>query len=295
MNDLKTKKVVTLKFTSEGQLKDDGAVDPTQDVPKVKKDEDSDSSDNDQINEQLKQIDYGYREQVFVQTEDDCFHKLLQNIGEDHASVKDIDCNMSILHSRYSEMKRHYEGTKQLASIPQDHAHPNFDYKQRFILCHNGLIANQSELMHDLEQNSKEVGGGKDFQQFTDSQIITALVSAEMDKNLSLKEALKNVVEVKLLGTYRIAAMETNEAKMMYLVKNSGEFSIGLSKDNDELVVSSDMEIFGSQYLGKEFSQISIPDNNLVEITSDCKYSFVKLEKKIVISRNPKAQFDHIM
>jgi glucosamine 6-phosphate synthetase-like amidotransferase/phosphosugar isomerase protein len=72
-----------------------------------------------------------------------------------------------------------------------------------------------------------------------------------MDKNLSLKEALKTVVEVKLLGTYRIAAMESNEAKTMYLVKNSGAFSIGLSKDNDELVVSSDMEIFSAGYLGK--------------------------------------------
>lgn len=137
--------------------------------PKVKKD-DNDSSDNENAyNEQITQADYGYREQVFVKTEDDCFHKLLQSIGEESASVKDIDCNMTILHSRYSEMKRHYEGTKQLASIPQDHAHPNIDYQQRFILCHNGLIANQTELIHDLEQNSKQVSGGKDFGQFTDS------------------------------------------------------------------------------------------------------------------------------
>lgn len=175
----------------------------------------------------------------------------MQSIGEESTAVKDVDCNMTILHSRYAEMKRHYEGTKQLASIPQDHAHPNLDYQQRFILCHNGLIANQTELIHDLTQNSKQVAGGKDLGQFTDSQIITALVSAEMDKNLSLNEALKIVVEEKLLGTYRIAAMETNEAKTMYLVKNSGDFSIGLSKDNDELVVSSDMEIFSTQYLGK--------------------------------------------
>lgn len=127
-----------MKFTSEGQLKDEETIKS----PQVKKGDDNDSSDDEQINEQLTQADYGYREQVFVQTEDDCFHKLLENIGEDKAAVKDVDCNMTILHSRYSEMKRHYEGTKQLASIPQDHAHPNLDYKDRFILCHNGLIAN---------------------------------------------------------------------------------------------------------------------------------------------------------
>ena len=116
-----------------------------------------------------------------------------------------------------------------------------------------------------------------------------------MDKNLSLKEALKNVVEIKLLGTYRIAAMETSDAKVMYLVKNSGAFGLGLSKENDELIVSSDMEIFSSQYLGKTFNQVSIPDNNLVEVTADCKFNFTKLEKKIKISRNPRAMFDHIM
>lgn len=106
---------------------------------------------------------------------------------------------------------------------------------------------------------------------------------------------MKNVVEIKLLGTYRIAAMETNDAKVMYLVKNSGEFGLGLSKDNNELIVSSDMEIFSSKYLGQTFNQVVIPDNNLVEVTADCKFNFTKLEKKIKISRNPRATFDHIM
>lgn len=68
-----------MKFTSEGQLKDEETVKPSP----TKKGEDNSSSDNEQINEQLTQADYGYREQVFVQTEDDCFHKLMENIGED--------------------------------------------------------------------------------------------------------------------------------------------------------------------------------------------------------------------
>jgi hypothetical protein len=68
-----------MKFTSEGQLKDEETIKS----PQVKKGDDNDSSDDEQINEQLTQADYGYREQVFVQTEDDCFHKLLENIGED--------------------------------------------------------------------------------------------------------------------------------------------------------------------------------------------------------------------
>ena len=77
----------------------------------------------------------------------------------------------------------------------------------------------------------------------TDSQLITALISGELDKNLSLKEALKNVVEQKLLGTYRIALMEMKNPKMLYFVKNSGDFFLGTSIENTEIIVSTDIEV----------------------------------------------------
>ena len=62
-----------------------------------------------------------------------------------------IKSNMSILHSRYAEVKRYYEENEQgLASIPTDHAHPNIGYQDRFTLFHNGLIANFNELQLEL-------------------------------------------------------------------------------------------------------------------------------------------------
>jgi|TARA_B110000305_G_C18997954_1_gene429203 hypothetical protein len=42
INDLKTNKVVTMKFTSEGQLKDEETIKS----PEVKKGDDNDSSDD---------------------------------------------------------------------------------------------------------------------------------------------------------------------------------------------------------------------------------------------------------
>ena len=67
--------------------------------------------------------------------------------------MAEIKSNMSILHSRYAEVKRFYEESdKGLASIPTEHAHPNIDYKERFSLFHNGLIANFHELTKELQE-----------------------------------------------------------------------------------------------------------------------------------------------
>ena len=65
-----------------------------------------------------------------------------------------------------------------------------------------------------------------------------------MDKGVDIKDALKTVVEQKLIGTYRIAIMEVKNPERMIFVKNSGDFVLGLSKNSDELLVSSDSSVF---------------------------------------------------
>jgi glucosamine 6-phosphate synthetase-like amidotransferase/phosphosugar isomerase protein len=67
-----------------------------------------------------------------------------------------------------------------------------------------------------------------------------------MDKGVDIKDALKTVVEQKLIGTYRIAIMEVKNPERMIFVKNSGDFVLGLSKNNDELLVSSDSSVFNN-------------------------------------------------
>lgn len=49
---------------------------------------------------------------------------------------------------------------------------------------------------------------GKVLKDLTDSELITVLISEQLDLGLSVKESLKNVVEQKILGTYNIAVME---------------------------------------------------------------------------------------
>ena len=58
----------------------------------------------------------------------------------------------------------------------------------------------------------------------TDSQLAAFWISYKMGQGMSLKDALKFVIETKLLGTYRIAVMENENPQAMYFVKNSGDF-----------------------------------------------------------------------
>lgn len=89
--------------------------------------------------------------------------------------------------------------------------------------------------------------------------------------------------------------MESNDAKTMYFVKNSGSFSMGVSKAENEIVISSDATIWNNDNLGKNFKHTALADNSLLEVGHDCKYTFEKLEKKIKFSRSPKATFDHMI
>lgn len=56
-----------------------------------------------------------------------------------------------------------------------------------------------------------------------------------------MKDALKNVVEKKLMGTWKLAVMTTDAPDHIYFVKNSGDFILG--QTDNATVVASD-EIF---------------------------------------------------
>lgn len=96
------------------------------------------------------------------------------------------------------------------------------------------------------------------------------------------------------MGTYRIAAIELNNPKQVYFVKNSGEFIIGQNKEKNNVIVTSNQLVLSD--LGSSFEKIDIPNNYIVAVdASNCEISYEKLDKKIKVERNPKSMFDHIM
>lgn len=63
------------------------------------------------------------------------------------------------------------------------------------------------------------------------------MIGVELDQGASVKEALKNVVEKKLMGTWKLAVMGVDQPDHIYLVKNSGDFILGQS--HNQVVVST--------------------------------------------------------
>lgn len=78
---------------------------------------------------------------------------------------------MSIVHSRFAEIRRYYKENQasDLNAIPEEHAHPNFDYKDRIALFHNGAIANYAALKREMELNSIPIAKSQDIRTLTDS------------------------------------------------------------------------------------------------------------------------------
>lgn len=63
-----------------------------------------------------------------------------------------------------------------------------------------------------------------------------------MDQGLTVKEALKNVIEKKLMGTWKLAVVPIDDPHNIYFVKNSGEFLLG--KTDKSVIVSSSEALF---------------------------------------------------
>lgn len=112
-----------------------------------------------------------------------------------------------------------------------------------------------------------------------------------MDSGSSVKEALKNVVERKLMGTWKLAVLGTEQPDSLYLVKNSGDLILGQDK-NSVVVSTTDLIFTGEDTKGIQTQKI--PSNHLVELKDDCTYKLEKLEKKIQVDRQPKPGYDFI-
>jgi glucosamine 6-phosphate synthetase-like amidotransferase/phosphosugar isomerase protein len=212
--------------------------------------------------------------EVSVPLAEDCFTKMNNSFSEEKSKLKS---RFAVLHSRYSSSRKIFDSL----------AHPHLDEKSRVAIFHNGFIANFEDLARQLNQ---DFGITID----TDSQLIAKLIGLELDSGVSLKESIKNVVERKLMGTWKLAVMSLEKPDHLYLVKNSGEIIIGTLPEKKALIVCTEESLFKESADLKNAQVQKIPNNYLVELSEDGKISMEKLEKKIKVERKPKPGFDHI-
>ncbi|CDW73732.1 glucosamine--fructose-6-phosphate aminotransferase [Stylonychia lemnae] len=224
--------------------------------------------------DQLEHVDHDQfmnKSRISVPQEEDCFFKMSESFTNQDEKIKS---RLGVLHSRYASTK---------GAIKENMAHPHSDEKSRVIVFHNGFIANYEDLAKQLYKN-------QGIKSETDSQLIAKLIGVEMDQGLSVKDAVKSVIEKKLMGTWKLAVMSVEQPDHIYFVKNSGNFIIGQSPNS--VVVSTQDVVFNEGTVKCETHKI--PNNHLVDLKDDCTFTMEKLEKKISVERQPKSGFDHI-
>lgn len=159
--------------------------------------------------------------------QDDCFYKMEQYLAEElKEEKKSAHSKIAIVHSRYASNRR---------QIDLKHAHPVSDSQSRILVFHNGFITNTSELVQEIAESGEVASELKE--NLTDSQLIAVMIGAELDKGHNLRQAVKNVIEQKLLGTWRLVVMARNDARCLYASTNSGVLFMG--KSADSIILSS--------------------------------------------------------
>ncbi|BDM76104.1 glutamine--fructose-6-phosphate transaminase (isomerizing) [Lactococcus garvieae] len=138
----------------------------------------------------------------------------------------------------------------------EDNAHPHTSTSGRFVLVHNGVIENFSEIRE--EYLAKDTFKGQ-----TDTEVAVHLIAkfAE-EEGLSVLEAFKKALSI-IEGSYAFALMDAEDADVIYVAKNKSPLLIGLGEGYN-MVCSDAMAMIRET---SEFMEIH--DKELVILTKD--------------------------
>ena len=117
------------------------------------------------------------------------------------------------------------------------------------------------------------------------------MIGKALDTGSDLRGAIINIIQTKLIGTWRMAVISVEDPSTVYVTKNVGPCFLGTSKDN--VVICQDKIICDSgDFSGLSFQKLK--SNILYEIKDNCQISKTKLQRNIQVSRKPKRGYDHI-
>jgi len=91
-----------------------------------------------------------------------------------------------------------------------------------------------------------------------------------LDGGADIKTAIQNLIETKLIGTWRMSIMLVSEPNKVYVTKNAGPFYMGQSSSS--IVLCSDQGILTSPQQAA-FTFKKLRNNILYEITDECSVS----------------------
>ncbi len=141
---------------------------------------------------------------------------------EDHVAGRDVSGTIGMGHTRWAT---HGE--------PNDvNAHPHTSEKGHFIIIHNGIIENYDILKKKLESR------GYSFRSETDTEVLANLIEYIYLKGKVKAEVAVRLALTKVVGTYGLVVISTDEPDQLIAARCSSPLVIGIG--NNEYFLASD-------------------------------------------------------
>lgn len=171
-----------------------------------------------------------------------------------------------------------------------DNAHPHQSFDGRFVLVHNGVIANFSELK---DQYLADIP----FKSDTDTEVIVHLLAKMAQQSDSVKEAILKTTAL-LEGSYSLVIIDTTDDQHLYVAKNKSPLLVGLGYGFN--VVCSD----AMAMIAQTHDFVELMDGEMVILERDgmqifdadgCEVTRESYQANLSLDDIEKGTYDHYM
>jgi len=198
--------------------------------------------------------------------------KRLEYRGYDSAGISILNATAKIFKCRgkVNDLELHINGANVKGSIgightrwathgePNDtNAHPHQSQKGHFIIIHNGIIENYSDLKSELQNK------GYEFKSQTDTEVLANLIehiylTAKVSSEVAVKLALKKVI-----GAYGLVIICVDEPDQLIAARKGSPLVVGVG--DGEYFLASD----ATPIIEHTKKVIYLNDNDIVVLTKD--------------------------
>jgi len=168
-------------------------------------------------------------------------------------------------------------------------AHPHLSNDKNFVIVHNGIIENYTELKNML------IGEGFTFYSQTDTEVIVNLLqyNYNISNNKNVFETIKKTIG-ELSGTYGLLIQSLYESDKLYCVRNGSPLLVG--QNEEEVIITSEQSGFCnrmSNYITLHNDDICIITRLQDSISVNTIYNYAKKAVTLVETSLTPHPYEH--
>ena len=168
-------------------------------------------------------------------------------------------------------------------------AHPHLSNDKNFVIVHNGIIENYTELKNML------IGEGFTFYSQTDTEVIVNLLqyNYSISNNKNVFETIKKTIG-ELSGTYGLLIQSLYESDKLYCVRNGSPLLVG--QNEEEVIITSEQSGFCnrmSNYITLHNDDICIITRLQDSISVNTIYNYAKKAVTLVETSLTPHPYEH--